>query len=125
MGPSYSRPVVLVVIGGLSAAFAVSRFFQPVRGLQVEDIYKDMAHIWVGGLLLAGLALFLQGRRLAKVTGFIREQQNGQGELSPEQTAEVVNRLGDWTFTGAWKWVAGAGVALTLVEIAAFLIGKL
>ncbi len=41
---------------GISAIFAVARFLVPVEGLSQADIFKDLAHLWVG--FLFGAAWF-------------------------------------------------------------------
>jgi hypothetical protein len=47
-----------VVIG--SAVFALLRFALPSTGeIHGDDVFKDLAHLWVGGLFGAALALTL------------------------------------------------------------------
>lgn len=43
----------------LSFGFAISRFFVPVHGLSREDVYKDMAHVFIGILL----GVYVRGRK--------------------------------------------------------------
>lgn len=43
-------------------AFAVLRLTLPVRGLDARDVFKDLAHVWVG---------FLIGARRWKAAGIL------------------------------------------------------
>ena len=47
--------VFLVVV--LSGAFAVMRALIPAHGVSREDVFKDMAHIWIGILIGAWFTL--------------------------------------------------------------------
>lgn len=52
--------MLLVVLIVVSATFGVARFIVPVSGrVNRADIFKDLAHIWVG--LLIGVAIVLGG----------------------------------------------------------------
>lgn len=45
------------IILAVSVVFGVARFIVPVEGKIIKgDIYKDMAHLWVGGLIGAAIA---------------------------------------------------------------------
>lgn len=48
-------PAILIVL--LTLGFAVARFLVPVHGLNKGDIFKDLAHVYVGGLLGAAIVL--------------------------------------------------------------------
>lgn len=46
----------MLYIGLITLAFAVLRFIVPVTGgVNQADVFKDLAHIWVGGLF--GMAI--------------------------------------------------------------------
>lgn len=50
----------LFVLIAVSVVFGVLRFIVPVSGkVEKKDIYKDLAHIWVG--VLIGVAMVLGG----------------------------------------------------------------
>jgi hypothetical protein len=46
---------VLAVLG-VTLLLAALRFALPSRGLRREDVFKDAAHLWVGGLFGAAIA---------------------------------------------------------------------
>lgn len=46
----------MVAVVGLSAVFGVARLTLPAHGLQKRDVFKDLAHLWVGGLFGAAIA---------------------------------------------------------------------
>ena len=48
-----SKFLVLILV--VTSLVGVSRFIVPISGLDAEDIYKDMAHLWVGFLFGAAV----------------------------------------------------------------------
>lgn len=48
--------IQMVVLYVLCGIMAVLRFVLPAPGLDTADIYKDIAHLFVGGILGAALA---------------------------------------------------------------------
>lgn len=51
-------PYILLVI---AVGFGIARFFAPVAGLAKEDVFKDMAHLFVG--FCFGYAAYARTRR--------------------------------------------------------------
>lgn len=47
--------VKMIVVLVLSVIVGVLRFVLPSHGLQPQDIYKDMSHLFVGGLFGAAI----------------------------------------------------------------------
>lgn len=48
--------VILALVAAVSVVFGLLRAVLPVRGLDRRDVFKDLAHLWVGGLYGAALA---------------------------------------------------------------------
>ena len=81
----------------VAISFGIVRFMVPVHGLNDADIFKDLAHIFVGGLFGAA------------IKGTARNRQDGFPLIA--------------AFAAEWRlWAMAWG--LTGLEVAAFFIRK-
>lgn len=48
--------LTLIVISLVTVGISIARFFLPSNGFQKEDIFKDIAHLYVGGMYGAWMA---------------------------------------------------------------------
>ena len=44
-----------ILVVAIALGFAVLRFLLPAHGLRSEDLFKDAAHLFLGGLVGAGI----------------------------------------------------------------------
>lgn len=49
---------MVVIIAMIAVVFGILRFRLPVNGLQPKDTFKDLAHVFVGGVFGAALAFW-------------------------------------------------------------------
>lgn len=87
---------MLWVLLYITAVFGILRFTLPVEGrINKKDIYKDLAHIWIG--LLFGMAL---------------------------ATTDVVQYVdGSWGLDSNW-WIWAMAIGITVLEVVAFVVRK-
>ena len=88
----------MIYILVITAIVGVGRFFVPVSGLDSADIYKDIAHIWVG--ILVGAAWYAPWE-----------------VIDPEEIGRVNKSVGDDKIL---LFVLALG--LTLVEVIAVIV---
>lgn len=105
-------PYILLIV---TIVFATARFIVPVTGkINKSDIFKDMAHIWIGILIgIAWLVVLL--RRVV-------EEAKRRSRLTGEQNWSwwVVTELLQYTNNAAWY--VYLAVILTIIEVIAFLV---
>lgn len=83
-------------------AFGIARLVMPAESvIHHEDIFKDFAHLFVGGLFGAGLV----------------------GERSHSYYVDRGTRIRYWLARRNWRYIALA-VAMTVLEVVAFIMHK-
>lgn len=100
---------ILCTAFGITAMFGIMRFVIPANGLDLTfaTIFKDIAHVYVGGLLSAGM----YGSAILLATKHIDHKE------TPEKTLEVLDNL------AATGIVLGTlGILLTCVEVVAAMV---
>jgi len=55
-GSAMTLPLIIVAL--IAVGFGVARFRVPLRGLDFRDTFKDLAHLFVGGVFGAAFAFW-------------------------------------------------------------------
>jgi hypothetical protein len=118
----------------VTVVFAVLRLFiVPARPLATEDIFKDLAHLWVGGLLMAAAVVtWMILKSLRKLADKCSNEsilcfQRGDEEkhwLWRDRSLAITWAIEQIALPRIVKWFWILGLGLTAVEIIAFAIGK-
>jgi len=115
----------------VAIAFGVARFIIPVEGaINKADIYKDLAHLFVGGCFVFAfgmIGLYRAGRHLTRWLpnpSLIKDEQiktNIYYEYGMIDAAKIVRDSGVWVKEFPWQpWAIAIG--LTALEVVAFLV---